>query len=380
MPGKRPKEQNSPTENTLKAMKTKETAPVRKVITIIMAVITFIVITGIFVGLFNGKNAPSGNVLIPPMLCLALPCLIIADIFLIVFWAFRKSLLFIAPAITALFCIDYIGTLYQFGNACNQKADITIASYNVSRFQNENSKQRAYAIFDNLKKSGVDIICLQEYNDEKDEHGNGIEKILLSEYPYTAMGRDDMIIFSKFPITAFDLINFGETNNSALWADIEVDKKIIRVYNVHMQTTGINSVLHEISRGRLCGSQKEEAILNSYESGVKQRASQSLMVASHLSKCNSSIILCGDFNDVPYSYTYRTLLGNLVDGFRNAGKGYMSTYRGAKSLLRIDYIFHSKDIKGVEYVSKNWTYSDHYPVIMKLATCPSDSEAQRMKK
>ena len=60
------------------------------------------------------------------------------------------------------------------------------------------------------------------------------------------------------------------------------------------------------------------------------------------------------------------MLGNLVDGFKECGGGgYMGTYRGKKN-VRIDYIFHSVSFKGLEYHKTELTYSDHYPVFMKL--------------
>jgi endonuclease/exonuclease/phosphatase family metal-dependent hydrolase len=57
----------------------------------------------------------------------------------------------------------------------------------------------------------------------------------------------------------------------------------------------------------------------------------------------------------------------MVDGFRECGKGFMYTFRGGKKMVRIDYIFHDASLKGVEYYRSDLTYSDHYPVFMKIA-------------
>jgi endonuclease/exonuclease/phosphatase family metal-dependent hydrolase len=75
--------------------------------------------------------------------------------------------------------------------------------------------------------------------------------------------------------------------------------------------------------------------------------------------------VCGDFNDVPYSYVYNTMLGDLVDGFKECGSGLMYTFRSRS--VRIDYIFHSKSLKGITYYKLDQNYSDHYPVFMKIA-------------
>jgi endonuclease/exonuclease/phosphatase family metal-dependent hydrolase len=35
--------------------------------------------------------------------------------------------------------------------------------------------------------------------------------------------------------------------------------------------------------------------------------------------------------------------------------------------VRIDYIFHDQSIKGISYYKTELTYSDHFPVFMKIA-------------
>ena len=69
------------------------------------------------------------------------------------------------------------------------------------------------------------------------------------------------------------------------------------------------------------------------------RAGQAITVANEKCSSEKPCILCGDFNDVPYSFVYNTMLGNMVDGFKECGSGFMSTFRGKKP-VRIDYIFH----------------------------------------
>jgi len=58
-------------------------------------------------------------------------------------------------------------------------------------------------------------------------------------------------------------------------------------------------------------------------------------------------------------------LGDLVDGFKECGKGLMYTFTG-KKIVRIDYIFHDKNLVGENYYKTDLTYSDHYPVFMKI--------------
>ncbi len=96
------------------------------------------------------------------------------------------------------------------------------------------------------------------------------------------------------------------------------------------------------------------------------RAGQAITIANEKRSSEKPVILCGDFNDVPYSYVYNTMLGNMVDGFKECGSGWMYTFRGKKP-VRIDYIFHDQVLKGLTYYKSDLTYSDHYPIYMKIA-------------
>ncbi len=155
-----------------------------------------------------------------------------------------------------------------------------------------------------------------------------------------------------------------------MWCDVDVNGKRIRVFNVHLETTGFNRTLHQAAKLTNSGIKVESnsiinAIYNNYTLGMIIRAGQANTVALEKRDSDIPTILCGDFNDVPYSYVYNTMLGDMTDGFKECGSGWMRTYRGKKS-VRIDYIFHDKSMTGLTYYNTQLTYSDHYPVFMKI--------------
>ena len=79
------------------------------------------------------------------------------------------------------------------------------------------------------------------------------------------------------------------------------------------------------------------------------------------------VLVCGDFNSLPSSYTYHRLSESLKDGFKTGGHGYMYTYRYGKRMLRIDYAFHSPELECTDYYSPNLDLcSDHNPVIFTV--------------
>lgn len=334
--------------------------------TIILAIFTF-------VGLFGGSSNPVGNTF-SAMLVYILPLLIIANAAVLIVWIIRRRWHWaVIPLITILCCIPYIGTIYQFGSEpkeANAKGGLKIASYNVAMFQRETTGFIAQDILSQMKKQKVDILCLQEYNEKSGDHLNS--ENYKEYFPYMAQGRQDMVIFSRYPINKTEKQEFDQTNNSSMWADIDVNGTEIRVFNAHLETTGINRTMHNAGKAIMAGKRVTDnqilnAIYGNYEIGMIARAGQANMVANEQRQSDIPCIVCGDFNDVPYSYVYNTMLGDLVDGFKECGhSGLMYTFRGGKKPVRIDYIFHDKSLRGIDYYKYDLSYSDHFPIFMKL--------------
>ena len=347
---------------------------VQKYFSFMMLIISFLLMIFTFVGLFGGEVPPAGNTA-RAMLVYALPLLIAANIVFLIYWLVRLRFHWaLMPLITLLCCIPYIGTIFQIGSSddkADTKTGIKIATYNVARFSGETTGFIAQDVFSEMKRQKVDIICFQEYNDFSGDKKNSDS--YKEHYPYFAVGEHDMIIYSRYPIVDHKNLNFEQTNNSAMWAEVKVNDNVYRVYNVHMETTGINSALHQAAKMAKNGVEVNsnglmDAIYGNYTIGMIARSGQANILAMDMMQSEVPNIVCGDFNDVPYSYVYNTMLGDKIDGFKECGSGFMYTYRGGKKKVRIDYIFHDKNLKGLSYYKKDLSYSDHYPVFMRIAT------------
>jgi len=345
---------------------------VQKYFSFMMLIITFLLMIFTFTGLFGGDVMPGGNTA-RAMLVYALPPLIICNAAFLIYWlVLRRFHWACMPLITILCCIPYISTIYKFGSQ-DEKADakpgLKIATYNVAKFGRETSGFMAQDILSEMKKQKVDIACFQEYNDHAGDKRNSDS---YKEYfPYSAVGQSDMVIYSRYPIVNSKNIQFEMTTNSAMWAEIKVNDDIYRVYNAHLETTGINGTLHRVAKQQSKGLDVQNntlinALYGNYTVGMIARSTQAEILARDMKETEAPIIVCGDFNDVPYSYVYNTMLGDKIDGFKECGSGYMNTFRGKKN-VRIDYIFHSKDMEGITYYKKELSYSDHYPVFMRVS-------------
>ena len=223
---------------------------------------------------------------------------------------------------------------------------------------------------DYLKGLDADIFCTQEGPVPEFTPEDTIQKYF-SDWKYrymnTEAGYSSVSIFSRYPIRKVEPVYYDTIPAVTLIADIEVEGRTIRLLNNHLQTTSVNlyrdSIQHPIHEESRIEAMKQ--LLFSLKDNFQRRARQADRIRSEIEKSPYPVIVCGDFNDTPASYTYHRIKGDLIDGFVEAGSGYQYTFRQLKRLWRIDYIFHSKEFKGTECYSPDLPYSDHNMVVWK---------------
>ena len=70
-----------------------------------------------------------------------------------------------------------------------------------------------------------------------------------------------------------------------------------------------------------------------------------------------------DLGDVPNSYAYFTVKGEMNDLFLKKGLGLGATYRFIAPTVRIDYLFASKQLTINKFQVVDLPYSDHRPLV-----------------
>lgn len=296
---------------------------------------------------------------------------------MVFFWIFRKK----KYVFLSLGCIilgwghvtSFVG-FNLFG--INTENSIIIGSYNIKnlsgltiRSKDPEKKKEHENNFIHFLKRGeeIQVLCTQEtskYN------ANFIKKKFNFPFSHSYNYRGTFI-FSKYPIVNSGGINFGTLTNSCSWADLIINEKKVRVYSVHLQSNRISGIADKVrEEGDLSDSKTLKAIkgmFSRFKQSAKLRAEQAQKIADHMATCPHPIILCGDLNDTPLSYTYHLLTQNLKDSFKEQGIGFGTTYAGSIPALRIDYILtHKKiNVKSLNTLKEN--YSDHFPVICKIS-------------
>jgi endonuclease/exonuclease/phosphatase family metal-dependent hydrolase len=296
------------------------------------------------------------------------------NIVMLIIWIVRHKKLFVILHIIVfipnLFFLDCF--FKPFGNKKNvdpSPDNISILSYNLQGFRipyQKNTTQDSIADF--INSEDPDIVCLQEFytNDRVTEN---LFASLLGNYKYRSVFYSvkrkntsyGVATFSRYPIKMTLEIPFENTANAAVYTDININGKIVRVYNIHLQSIKLN--INRLLSGKNKRIDEIEEVSSRLKTAFIKRAGQVDIMAKHIDVSPYPVIICGDFNDTPMSYTYNKIRGNRQDTFCEAGKGIPSTYRlSAIPFFRIDYILHDKIMKSMTYTIHEIDCSDHYPI------------------
>ena len=141
----------------------------------------------------------------------------------------------------------------------------------------------------------------------------------------------------------------------------------LRIFNTHLASNKFGYDTYSfIDTARSISVKNIMGIRNIYKKisrGFIQRASQVEIIAAYIRTSPYRVVLCGDFNDTPVSYTYHKIKGKLSDSFEEAGRGYGVTYAGKFPKIRIDFVLHSAQIHTLSHTIHKLEYSDHYPIV-----------------
>ena len=107
-------------------------------------------------------------------------------------------------------------------------------------------------------------------------------------------------------------------------------------------------------------------ILGNIRQAFIKRAEQVEILRNEIENSPYPVIVCGDFNDTPVSYTYKNLKKDLKDSFVESGKGMGTSYQEFILPLRIDFILHDQKLLSDGYQVRDVDYSDHKPVQANL--------------
>jgi endonuclease/exonuclease/phosphatase family metal-dependent hydrolase len=300
------------------------------------------------------------------------PTLLAINIIFIAVWAFQRKWYFALSLGVILVGWSQFRTIIGMSlSATPPPNGLRIMTYNVFGFGYVRNINRSVPLWrEQMAEYHPDILCLQEF-----AYYPTVDKYFLpaikneGKMPYGVWRKlEEFAIFSRYPILNSEVHFFGSTNGYRI-ADLQIGEKKVRVFNVHLQSNAITHLANQVAES---GSLEKKTWLNirgifgRFRRAARKRTEQSQLISRLIAQSPYPVILCGDFNDVPQSYSYQTLTTYLKDTFKSRGWGLGFTYAGIIPGLRIDYVLTDPAFPIYRCQRGRPAFSDHRPVIVDL--------------
>lgn len=322
-----------------------------------------------------------------PFLGLAFSFIFVPVCLLFLFWLILKNKWLFLSLFTILIGFNHVRHFYQLtlwsGPKSETSTKIKLMSYNVRLFDLYNwvgNKQTRNQIFEILKKEDADIYCFQEFYHRGDGKFSTKDTMFtflraknfhegFTHYLPAAEQTFGLATFSAHPIVRKEMMKFeNDPNNCVIISDIKIGKDTIRVFNAHLASIRFQKADYDYI-GDNDNSQlwrkrndREQKIFTRLKNAFIHRASQAEQLSKKIQESPYPVIVCGDFNDTPVSYAYRTVSNNLYDAFVESGNGIGNTYIGKFPSFRIDYILYSEGLHSYDFRTLPEELSDHHAI------------------
>jgi endonuclease/exonuclease/phosphatase family metal-dependent hydrolase len=313
------------------------------------------------------------------VLAVGYPFLLFVQLLFLFFWLYKRKRYVYLPLLVLLLGWSHFFNFFAYKGlaATSPSAEgLRLMSYNVHYFNvgSATATEDKARILSNIEEQAIDVFCGQEFSTKTAADNQQLEARLQQRLPYHSKGGgSSLAIFSKFPLLKQGTIDFPDSYNGAIYADIKRPQGTVRIYCFHLQSIGLGrdegALLNRQNLSTLNDSSTQKTyqrINNKLKQAFLQREKQVEFIAQHIAQSPHPVVVCGDMNDTPSSYAYGQLSNNLQDAFRQKGVGFGSTYAGSLPLLRIDYIFASRQAQVERFEVLPYRVSDHYPIYARL--------------
>lgn len=318
------------------------------------------------------------------LLTLAFPVFLLTDVAFIVFWLVFKARRVWIPLAGIACCLSFVRD-YAPLNLPSAPPDtsLVVLSFNTHNFGGKEAVDSAgnRLMFPYFTHAGADIICLQE----SDPRSFG--QVLIDSMEalgYEHVCHKSLILFSRLHVIDSDTLIFHTSNNSGSWAKLEWGSDTILLINNHFESTHISiesrqklaeamdlTTAPPLTTGLGDTLRKDfRPLLAMLAESAPLRAKQADLVDSIVAAwLPRPVIVCGDFNDTPVSYTHRLLTRRLTSAFRQSGNGPGLSFRERGFPVRIDHILFSPQHwrSYSTHVDRQMNLSDHRPISTVLA-------------
>ena len=252
----------------------------------------------------------------------------------------------------------------------------TLMSYNT-RLMGDVRKPKQNRVIQYILRTQPDVVCLQEVEVSKSSDNLTLAELreALSVYPYTyfdfkiynSRRQYGNAVFSRYPLIDKHTLRYESRGNITSVCDIVLPTDTIRLYTNHLESNRLEHKDLELGTT----TEQAQSVFNSTTEKLAHasqlRVEQAKAIHSDTERSPHPVLIVGDMNTTPVSYTYRILQRGMRDAFLESSDGQLGHTFVKKSFgVRIDYILHSKQLSASGFDIPHVDYSDHYPIITTI--------------
>ena len=265
------------------------------------------------------------------------------------------------------------------------RGSMKVLTYNVMNFGGHKADSAGRNLVCRyITESGADVVCMQEATAGSDFVRKQLTHAAGSRTPYydtVRIGQNVVSCLSAWPIVGKELVCRGVSNGAAAFRLLLPEGDTLTVVNCHLESMHLSAEERGTYRDMVHKPEETDVkagsrlLISKISTASVERARQADLVARFVRRhAGESLIVCGDFNDTPVSYTHRVILGDLTDAYRATGNGLGRSFNRDAIVVRIDNIFCSDHWRPFSCkVDATTTASDHYPVSCRLKRVDPDN-------
>ncbi len=293
------------------------------------------------------------------------PLLVFFNLLFLTYWLLkRKRQLWLSAFVLVLgfFCL---GNFFRFKLAEEEvkEGDLGIMSYNVRGFNKYdllNDPTAEGRIMEFISSEAPDILCIQEFSRIKDRQLKKMYPFKFITVHKSGEKRSIQAIYSKYSMINSGSLDFPDSGNNAIFADIVVNKDTLRIYNLHLES---HKIIPSVSR---LSNEPKGRLLKRLGRSFAKQGTQAQMVREHMEATSYRKIVCGDFNNTQFSNVYKVIKGDMNDSFSEQGIGYGRTFNFRYYPVRIDFILVDGAFEITAHKNFDIKLSDHFPVMASI--------------
>jgi len=328
---------------------------------------------------------------VPAFFGLAFPYLALLNGLFVLIWMIAGKWQLLISLITLLAGIPQHALYVRFEHKCTVdpvRSEVKILSFNTHNLTENplpaSDNPSKVAIYDFLDLADAQLVCLQEFTTTGAGHLDEIKALgkrmelpyhyLCNYYKSNPKKTNGLITYSRYPVLNTGTLRDNRNKAFSIYTDILIERDTVRIYNVHLESVHFQREDYDLVKdittpGRTDQNIRKRSVtlLKKMREAFQRKVGQVGLLRDHMDLCPYPILLCGDLNVTPTSYTYRQIKKGMKDMFCECGQGFARTFRNSILIpLRIDFIITDRSFSCCGYKTEKFSISDHFPISVRV--------------